>query len=178
MYNHHFSNFGRPLIPDDLCKDSAPRHPLFWRRRFFKGFYHIWAWRLSWSMDCDHFSILSFPQNTEAPHEIWATLAQRLQKRSRLKMLINGRTHRSTDGRQTKSDHNSSSWAQLRWAKKTCKNIKKKEDELDRAVHGTPSQISMLTPLSREKWKIMLLSHTLTGWGSHVANSAQWFRRR
>ena len=38
MYDHHFSNLGRPLVPDDLCKDSAPRHPLFWRRRFSKVF--------------------------------------------------------------------------------------------------------------------------------------------
>ena len=38
MYDHHFSNFGRPPIPDDLCKDSAPRNPLFWRRRFLKVF--------------------------------------------------------------------------------------------------------------------------------------------
>ena len=37
MYDHHFSNFGRPPVPDDLCKDSAPRHPLFWRR-FLKVF--------------------------------------------------------------------------------------------------------------------------------------------
>ena len=36
MYDHHFSNFGRPPVPDDLCKDSALRHPLFWRRRFLK----------------------------------------------------------------------------------------------------------------------------------------------
>ena len=28
---------------------------------FFKGFYHIWAWQPSWSMDHDHFSNLSFP---------------------------------------------------------------------------------------------------------------------
>ena len=33
---HHFSNFGRSPVPNDLCKDSAPRHPLFWRRRSFK----------------------------------------------------------------------------------------------------------------------------------------------
>ena len=26
MYDHHFSNLGRPLVPDNLCKDSAPRH--------------------------------------------------------------------------------------------------------------------------------------------------------
>ena len=35
-YDHHFSNFGRPPVPDGLCKDSAPRHPLFWRRRFLR----------------------------------------------------------------------------------------------------------------------------------------------
>ena len=34
----HFSNFGRPPVPNDLCKDSAPRHPRFWRRRFLKVF--------------------------------------------------------------------------------------------------------------------------------------------
>ena len=38
MYDHHFSNFGRPPVTDDLCKDSAPRHSLFWRRRFLKVF--------------------------------------------------------------------------------------------------------------------------------------------
>ena len=38
MYNHYFSNFGRPPVPDDLSKDSDPRHPQFWRRRFLKVF--------------------------------------------------------------------------------------------------------------------------------------------
>ena len=38
MYNNYFSNFGRPLVPDDLCKDSAPRHPRFWKRRFLQIF--------------------------------------------------------------------------------------------------------------------------------------------
>ena len=38
MYYHHFSNFGRPPVPDDLSKDSAPMHPRFWRRRFLKVF--------------------------------------------------------------------------------------------------------------------------------------------
>ena len=38
MYNNYFSNFGGPLVPDDLCKDTAPRHPRFWRRRFLKVF--------------------------------------------------------------------------------------------------------------------------------------------
>ena len=37
IYDIYFSNFGRPPVPDDLCKDSAPRHPRFWRR-FLKVF--------------------------------------------------------------------------------------------------------------------------------------------
>ena len=36
----------------------------------FKGFYHIWAWRPSWSTNRDHFSNLSFPQPQEVPYEI------------------------------------------------------------------------------------------------------------
>ena len=38
MYDHYFSYFGRPPVPDDLCIDSATRHPQFWRRRFLKVF--------------------------------------------------------------------------------------------------------------------------------------------
>ena len=33
----------------------------------FKGFYHIWAWRPSWSTDRDHFSNFLFPHPKEAP---------------------------------------------------------------------------------------------------------------
>ena len=54
-----------------------------------------------------HFSNLSFPQPKEDPYEICAKLAQWLQRRSRLKMLTDG----WTNGRWTKSDHYSSSWA-------------------------------------------------------------------
>ena len=38
MFDHSFRNFGRPPVPNDLCKDSATRHPRFWRRRFLKVF--------------------------------------------------------------------------------------------------------------------------------------------
>ena len=38
MYDDHFSNFGRSLVPDNLCKDSAIRHPRFWRSKFLKVF--------------------------------------------------------------------------------------------------------------------------------------------
>ena len=57
MYDNSFSNFGRPPVPDDSCKGSAPRYSRFWRRRFLKVFTIIWAWRPSWSTDCDHFML-------------------------------------------------------------------------------------------------------------------------
>ena len=38
MYDHYFSNHGSPLVPEDICKDSAIRHAQFWRRRFLKVF--------------------------------------------------------------------------------------------------------------------------------------------
>ena len=83
----------------------------FWRRRFLKGFYHIWAWRPSWSCDQDSLNKLSFPHPKESPYEIWAQLAQWFQRRRSLKML--------TDGRQSHWYTNSSPQSlRLRWAKK------------------------------------------------------------
>ena len=38
MYDHYFSNFGRPQVSDDICKSSAIRHPRFWRTRCLKVF--------------------------------------------------------------------------------------------------------------------------------------------
>ena len=38
---------------------------------FLKGFYHILAWRPSWSGDRDAANKLSFPLSKEAPHKIW-----------------------------------------------------------------------------------------------------------
>ena len=39
--------------------------------KIFKGFYHIWLWRPSWSCDLDHLYKLSFTLPKEAPHQIW-----------------------------------------------------------------------------------------------------------
>ena len=75
----------------------SPKASSVLEKKIFKGFYHIWAWRPSWSMDHDHFSNFSFPQPKEAPYEIWAKLAQGLQRRSRLK--TDGQTDGRTDGR-------------------------------------------------------------------------------
>ena len=38
---------------------------------FLKGFYHILAWRPSWSCDPDAANKISFPLPKEAPHKIW-----------------------------------------------------------------------------------------------------------
>ena len=40
-------------------------------KKIFEGFYHIWAWRPSWSCDPDAENKLSFPLPKEAPHKIW-----------------------------------------------------------------------------------------------------------
>ena len=37
---------------------------------FFKGFYHIWAWRPSWSCDQDIAIKLSMPLPKKTPHKI------------------------------------------------------------------------------------------------------------
>ena len=34
-------------------------------------FYHIWAWRQSWSCDRDAVNKFSFPLHKEAPHKNW-----------------------------------------------------------------------------------------------------------
>ena len=85
MYDHYFSNFGRPPYPRWFMQTFSPKASSVLEKKIFKGFYHIWAWRPSWSMNRDHFSNLLFPLPKEAPYEIWAKLAQRLQRRSCLK---------------------------------------------------------------------------------------------
>ena len=42
----------------------------FRKRRFLKGFYHIRAWRPSWSCDQDVANKLSFPLPKEAPQNL------------------------------------------------------------------------------------------------------------
>ena len=43
--------------------------PQVMEKKIFEGFYHIWAWRPSWSCDPDVVNKLSLPK--EAPHKIW-----------------------------------------------------------------------------------------------------------
>ena len=73
------------LLSPVMCAKIRPQG-LFGSGEDLKGFYHIWAWQPSWSMDHGQFSNLSFPCPNEAPHEILATLSQRFQSRSHLKL--------------------------------------------------------------------------------------------
>ena len=61
-----------------------------------KGFYHIWAWRPSWSCDLDFLYTHWFPLPIDASFKIWLWLAKRFQRRRSLKLWTDGRT---TDGR-------------------------------------------------------------------------------
>ena len=63
-----------------------------------KGFYHIWAWRPSWSCDPDAANKISFPLPKEAPHKIWLYSAQRFRRRRCLKLFTTTPDGRRLDG--------------------------------------------------------------------------------
>ena len=67
-----------------------------------KGFYHIWAWRPSWSCDLDFLYIHWFPLPIDASYKIWLWLVKRFQRRRSLKLWTDGRT---TDGRTPDHGH-------------------------------------------------------------------------
>ena len=52
-------------------------------------------------------------------------------------------------------------------------NYSNNSNYIDLAVSGMPLQIPTLSPLSREKWKIMFLSQTLNTRGSHVESQVK-----
>ena len=54
---------------------------------YFEDFYHIWAWRPSWSCDLNHLHKLSFLLSMEAPHKNLALIGQAV---SMEKMFENG----------------------------------------------------------------------------------------
>ena len=67
-----------------------------------KGFYHIWAWRPSWSCDLDFLYTHWFPFPIDASYKIWLWLAKRFQRRRSLKLWTDGRTD---DGRTPDHGH-------------------------------------------------------------------------
>ena len=70
-------------------------------KKIFYGFYHIWAWRPSWSCDHDYLYKLSFPLPTDAPREVWLWLVKHFQRRRSLKLW----TTTTTDGRTPEHGH-------------------------------------------------------------------------
>ena len=66
----HLNKLCRVHVPDAVYLVSRSLDSWFWWR-FFKDFYHIWAWRPSWSYDQDHLYKLWFPHTTATPYEIW-----------------------------------------------------------------------------------------------------------
>ena len=84
-YDNSFSNVGRPPVPDDSRKGSAPRYSRFWRRRFLKVFTIYGRGGHLGQRTATILAIFRSPHPKKAPYEIWAKLAQRLQRRSCLK---------------------------------------------------------------------------------------------
>ena len=82
------------------CIPSPKALALWFWRRFFKGFYHIWAWWPSWSCDPDVANKLLFPQPMKVQYEIWLCLTQRFLRRRDLKSVDDGwMIDRRMDGR-------------------------------------------------------------------------------
>ena len=74
--DHHLNKLGRPHIPNTTYQVSRSLAFWFWSRRFLKGFYHIWAWRPSWSCDQNILNKFWLTYHKESSHEIWAQMGQ------------------------------------------------------------------------------------------------------
>ena len=70
------NKLGRSHIPNATYQVPRSSAFWFWRRRFLNGFYHIWAWRPSWS--CDHNIMYKFwlTYHKESIHESWVQLGK------------------------------------------------------------------------------------------------------
>ena len=71
-------------------------------KKIFYGFYHIWAWRPSWSCDLDHLYNLSFPLPKGAPHGL--ALIGPAVSEEKIFEIVDGR-RRTDDGRMTEHGH-------------------------------------------------------------------------
>ena len=64
-----------------------------------KGFYHIWAWRPSWSCNLDHLYKLSFPLPKDALQKNLALIGQAVSEEKTFE-IVDGRTTDDDDGRR------------------------------------------------------------------------------
>ena len=67
------------------------------KKKFLKGFCHIWAWRPSWSCDPNAANKISFPLPKEAPHKIWLRSAEWFLRRRCLSIVDDDDGRRTTD---------------------------------------------------------------------------------
>ena len=67
----------------------------FWKRRFLKGFYHIWAWLPYWSCDPDSANKFWFPLSIEASQNL-ALIGQAIWEKKRFEIVDDVQT----DGRR------------------------------------------------------------------------------
>ena len=72
---------------DASCQVSLKSDHRF-QKSFLKGFYHIWAWRPSWSFDLDDLYIHWFPHPIDASHKICHKLAKQFQRRRCLTIMV------------------------------------------------------------------------------------------
>ena len=56
-----------------------------------KGFYHIWAWRPSWSCDLDFLYTHWFPLPIDASYKIWLLVGQAVSEK-KIFEIVDGRT--------------------------------------------------------------------------------------
>ena len=105
-------------VPDATYPVLSKSDCVFQRRRFLKGFNHIWVWQPSWSCNPHAANKFSFPLPKEAPHTIWLWSAKRFLRRCL--SIVDARWTDNDDGGRT-PDHgytissHMSLW--LRWAK-------------------------------------------------------------
>ena len=99
MYDHYFSNSGRSPVPDNLCKDSATRHPQFWRR-FLKVFTiyghggHLGQWTAT--------ILAAFHSPT--PGRLQMKFEQHWPRRSRGEVICNSQNFSHTNAQGSKLD--------------------------------------------------------------------------
>ena len=113
---------------------------------FLKGFYHIWAWRPSWSCDLDHLYKLSFPLPKEAPHKIWLWSAKRFLRRRCLKNVDGRRRTPTDDGPWVYYKLTFWAW-RLRWANNKKNQTSTPNFTPKSAPKSTPKSTPIFTPL-------------------------------
>ena len=74
--SYYLNKLDRPHIPNATYQVPRSSAFWFWRRRFLKVFYHIWAWRPSWSCDQNVMYKFWLTYHKESSHETWVWLGQ------------------------------------------------------------------------------------------------------